>query len=75
MNLGWGDETRLTLPNELLVHVSDVKCYVCIINAGFVSYFLFCSFLCLVPQEAKTSHIVQDAGYDTYVHDAHKLVS
>uniref|UniRef100_A0A8C1AX40 FHF complex subunit HOOK interacting protein 2B n=1 Tax=Cyprinus carpio carpio TaxID=630221 RepID=A0A8C1AX40_CYPCA len=31
------------------------------------------SFLCLVPQEAKTSHLVQGAGYDTYVHDAHKL--
>ncbi|XP_051759050.1 FHF complex subunit HOOK interacting protein 2B [Ctenopharyngodon idella] len=30
------------------------------------------SFLCLVPQEAKTSHLVQGAGYDTYVHDAHK---
>lgn len=32
------------------------------------------SFLCLVPQEAKTSHLVQEAGYDTYVHDAHKLL-
>ncbi|XP_052459750.1 FHF complex subunit HOOK interacting protein 2B [Carassius gibelio] len=32
------------------------------------------SFLCLVPQEAKTSHLVQGAGYDTYVHDAHKLL-
>ncbi|KAA0713742.1 Protein FAM160B2 RAI16-like protein [Triplophysa tibetana] len=31
------------------------------------------SFLCLVPQEAKTSHLVQEVGYDTYVHDAHKL--
>ncbi|XP_056319215.1 FHF complex subunit HOOK-interacting protein 2B [Danio aesculapii] len=31
------------------------------------------SFLCLVPQEAKTSHLVQGAGYDTYVHDAHKV--
>ncbi|XP_076846417.1 FHF complex subunit HOOK-interacting protein 2B isoform X2 [Brachyhypopomus gauderio] len=30
------------------------------------------SFLCLVPQEAKTSHLVQGAGYDTYVHDALK---
>ncbi|KAI5622119.1 protein FAM160B2, partial [Silurus asotus] len=28
------------------------------------------SFLCLVPQEAKTSQHVQGAGYDTYVHDA-----
>uniref|UniRef100_A0A673L2Y6 Protein FAM160B2-like n=1 Tax=Sinocyclocheilus rhinocerous TaxID=307959 RepID=A0A673L2Y6_9TELE len=33
------------------------------------------SFLCLVPQEAKTSHLVQGAGYDTYIHDAHKLSS
>lgn len=31
------------------------------------------SFLCLVPQEAKSSHLIQGAGYDTYVHDAHKL--
>ncbi|KAJ8401013.1 hypothetical protein AAFF_G00389700 [Aldrovandia affinis] len=31
------------------------------------------SFLCLVPQEAKTSQHVQGAGYDTYVHDAHEL--
>uniref|UniRef100_A0A6Q2X9I0 FHF complex subunit HOOK-interacting protein C-terminal domain-containing protein n=1 Tax=Esox lucius TaxID=8010 RepID=A0A6Q2X9I0_ESOLU len=30
------------------------------------------SFLCLVPQEAKTSQHVQGAGYDTYVHDANK---
>ncbi|KAK2840660.1 hypothetical protein Q7C36_012239 [Tachysurus vachellii] len=28
------------------------------------------SFLCLVPQEAKTSQHVQGAGHDTYVHDA-----
>ncbi|KAK7146414.1 hypothetical protein R3I93_013993 [Phoxinus phoxinus] len=33
------------------------------------------SFLCLVPQEAKTSHLVQGAGYDTYVHDAHKMLN
>lgn len=32
------------------------------------------SFFCLVPQEAKTSHLVQGAGYDTYVQDAHKLL-
>ncbi|MCI4381276.1 hypothetical protein PGIGA_G00249640 [Pangasianodon gigas] len=32
------------------------------------------SFLCLVPQEAKTSQHVQGAGYDTYVHDAVKLL-
>ncbi|KAL0978949.1 hypothetical protein UPYG_G00178320 [Umbra pygmaea] len=30
------------------------------------------SFLCLVPQEARTSQHFQGAGYDTYVHDAHK---
>uniref|UniRef100_A0A8B9NWS1 Family with sequence similarity 160 member B2 n=1 Tax=Apteryx owenii TaxID=8824 RepID=A0A8B9NWS1_APTOW len=28
------------------------------------------SFLCLVPEEAKTSSCVEEAGYDTYVHDA-----
>uniref|UniRef100_A0A8C9RNG2 FHF complex subunit HOOK interacting protein 2B n=1 Tax=Scleropages formosus TaxID=113540 RepID=A0A8C9RNG2_SCLFO len=33
------------------------------------------SFLCLVPQEAKTSQYVKGAGYETYIHDAHKLVS
>ncbi|MCJ8735377.1 hypothetical protein PDJAM_G00246390 [Pangasius djambal] len=32
------------------------------------------SFLCLVPQEAKTSQHVQGAGYDTYVHDALKVL-
>ncbi|XP_046904385.1 FHF complex subunit HOOK interacting protein 2B [Hypomesus transpacificus] len=32
------------------------------------------SFLCLVPQEAKSSHLLQGAGYNTYVHDAHKLL-
>lgn len=31
------------------------------------------SFLCLVPQEAKTSQNVLESGYDTYVHDAHTL--
>uniref|UniRef100_A0A8C9T673 FHF complex subunit HOOK interacting protein 2B n=1 Tax=Scleropages formosus TaxID=113540 RepID=A0A8C9T673_SCLFO len=31
------------------------------------------SFLCLVPQEAKTSQYVKGAGYETYIHDAHKL--
>uniref|UniRef100_A0A8C8C0Y4 FHF complex subunit HOOK-interacting protein C-terminal domain-containing protein n=1 Tax=Oncorhynchus tshawytscha TaxID=74940 RepID=A0A8C8C0Y4_ONCTS len=30
------------------------------------------SFLCLVPQEAKTSQHVQGARYETYVHDAHE---
>ncbi|XP_043938888.1 FHF complex subunit HOOK interacting protein 2B isoform X2 [Protopterus annectens] len=29
------------------------------------------SFLCLVPEEAKTSHHFDGTGYDTYVHDAH----
>ncbi|XP_041088432.1 protein FAM160B2-like isoform X1 [Polyodon spathula] len=31
------------------------------------------SFLCLVPQEAKTSQNVLESGYDTYVRDAHTL--
>uniref|UniRef100_A0AAY4DDY6 FHF complex subunit HOOK-interacting protein C-terminal domain-containing protein n=1 Tax=Denticeps clupeoides TaxID=299321 RepID=A0AAY4DDY6_9TELE len=31
------------------------------------------SFLCLVPQEAKTSQHVPGTGYDTYVHDAYKM--
>ncbi|KAM3867581.1 FHF complex subunit HOOK-interacting protein 2B [Diretmus argenteus] len=32
------------------------------------------SFLCLVPQEARSSHLFQEGGYDSYVHDAHALV-
>ncbi|XP_042329302.1 FHF complex subunit HOOK interacting protein 2B [Sceloporus undulatus] len=31
------------------------------------------SFLCLVPSEAKTSTYLEEAGYDTYVHDASML--
>ncbi|XP_069070080.1 FHF complex subunit HOOK-interacting protein 2B isoform X2 [Pleurodeles waltl] len=31
------------------------------------------SFLCLVPDEAKTSQHLAEAGYDTYVHDALEL--
>uniref|UniRef100_A0A4W3GXW9 FHF complex subunit HOOK interacting protein 2B n=1 Tax=Callorhinchus milii TaxID=7868 RepID=A0A4W3GXW9_CALMI len=34
-----------------------------------------CSFLCLVPDTVKTSHLVPGAGYDTYLQDAHRLVS
>lgn len=33
------------------------------------------SFLCLVPEEAKTSAFLEENGYDTYVHDAYGLVS
>ncbi|KAF1464362.1 hypothetical protein FQV08_0010115, partial [Pygoscelis antarcticus] len=33
------------------------------------------SFLCLVPEEAKTSSCMEEGGYDTYVHDALGLVS
>ncbi|XP_008061758.1 protein FAM160B2, partial [Carlito syrichta] len=31
------------------------------------------SFLCLVPEEAKTSTFLEETGYDTYVHDAYGL--
>ncbi|XP_041531091.1 protein FAM160B2 [Microtus oregoni] len=31
------------------------------------------SFLCLVPEEAKTSAFLEENGYDTYVHDAYGL--
>ncbi|XP_015413248.1 PREDICTED: protein FAM160B2 isoform X3 [Myotis davidii] len=31
------------------------------------------SFLCLVPEEAKTSAYLEETGYDTYVHDAYGL--
>ncbi|NWI45053.1 F16B2 protein, partial [Picathartes gymnocephalus] len=32
------------------------------------------SFLCLVPEEAKTSSCMEEGGYDTYVHDALAMV-
>ncbi|XP_033926454.1 FHF complex subunit HOOK-interacting protein 2B isoform X2 [Melopsittacus undulatus] len=32
------------------------------------------SFLCLVPEEAKTSSCMEEGGYDTYVHDALVMV-
>uniref|UniRef100_A0A8C3RBP2 Family with sequence similarity 160 member B2 n=1 Tax=Cyanoderma ruficeps TaxID=181631 RepID=A0A8C3RBP2_9PASS len=32
------------------------------------------SFLCLVPEEAKTSSCMEEGGYDTYVHDALGMV-
>ncbi|XP_069733529.1 FHF complex subunit HOOK-interacting protein 2B isoform X2 [Phaenicophaeus curvirostris] len=32
------------------------------------------SFLCLVPEEAKTSLCMEEGGYDTYVHDALGMV-
>ncbi|XP_029915349.1 FHF complex subunit HOOK-interacting protein 2B isoform X3 [Myripristis murdjan] len=32
------------------------------------------SFLCLVPQQARSAHLLQGGGYDSYVHDAHSLV-
>lgn len=33
-----------------------------------------CSFLCLVPDEAKSSYQVEGTGYDTYLRDAHRQV-
>lgn len=33
-----------------------------------------CSFLCLVPDEAKSSYHVEGTGYDTYLRDAHRQV-
>lgn len=32
------------------------------------------SFLCLVPEEAKSSYQVEGSGYDTYLRDAHRQV-
>lgn len=32
------------------------------------------SFLCLVPDEAKSSYHVEGTGYDTYLRDAHRQV-
>lgn len=33
------------------------------------------SFLCLVPDEAKSSYHVEGTGYDTYLRDAHRQVN
>uniref|UniRef100_A0A8C1J8I6 Family with sequence similarity 160 member B2 n=1 Tax=Cyprinus carpio TaxID=7962 RepID=A0A8C1J8I6_CYPCA len=60
-----GQEPLLTLPSVRERHNPSAHTQV----ADIVN-----SFLCLVPQEAKTSHLVQGAGYDTYVQDAHKLL-
>uniref|UniRef100_A0A8C0G601 FHF complex subunit HOOK interacting protein 2A n=1 Tax=Chelonoidis abingdonii TaxID=106734 RepID=A0A8C0G601_CHEAB len=39
----------------------------------FINVFLFLfSFLCLVPEEAKSSYHVEGTGYDTYLRDAHR---
>lgn len=40
-----------------------------------VTFFIACSFLCLVPDEAKSSYHVEGTGYDTYLRDAHRQVS
>lgn len=37
--------------------------------------FFHLSFLCLVPDEAKSSYHVEGTGYDTYLRDAHRQVS
>lgn len=42
----------------------------------FVSINGFCnSFISLVPDEIKTSALIGDAGYDTYLRDAHRQVN
>ncbi|KAM3611180.1 uncharacterized protein V6R79_014543 [Siganus canaliculatus] len=33
------------------------------------------SFLCLVPVQVRSAHLLQDGGYETYVQDAHRLVT
>ncbi|MED6275790.1 hypothetical protein CHARACLAT_030050 [Characodon lateralis] len=33
------------------------------------------SFLCLVPVQARSAHLVQEGGYESYVHDARSLVT
>uniref|UniRef100_A0A1A8CK49 Family with sequence similarity 160, member B2 n=1 Tax=Nothobranchius kadleci TaxID=1051664 RepID=A0A1A8CK49_NOTKA len=33
------------------------------------------SFLCLVPIQARSAHLLQEGGYESYVHDAHTLVT
>ncbi|KAJ6658732.1 hypothetical protein lerEdw1_019892 [Lerista edwardsae] len=50
-------------------HLSDEPAPNHLPAAGAVSF----SFLCLVPSEAKTSAYLEEAGYDTYVHDASGL--
>jgi hypothetical protein len=45
-------------------------------NISVIDYGLFAlSFLCLVPDEAKSSYHVEGTGYDTYLRDAHRQVS
>lgn len=44
-------------------------------GAGNVQLTFCCSFLCLVPDEAKSSYQVEGTGYDTYLRDAHRQVS
>uniref|UniRef100_H2MTF5 FHF complex subunit HOOK-interacting protein C-terminal domain-containing protein n=1 Tax=Oryzias latipes TaxID=8090 RepID=H2MTF5_ORYLA len=34
-----------------------------------------CSFLCLVPVQVRSSQLLQEGGYESYVHDAHTLVT
>uniref|UniRef100_A0A8C6VPD8 FHF complex subunit HOOK interacting protein 2B n=1 Tax=Naja naja TaxID=35670 RepID=A0A8C6VPD8_NAJNA len=43
------------------------------LTAIFFVIFFLSSFLCLVPSEVKTSPYLEEAGYDTYVHDAEVL--
>uniref|UniRef100_A0A1A7XA24 Family with sequence similarity 160, member B2 n=3 Tax=Iconisemion striatum TaxID=60296 RepID=A0A1A7XA24_9TELE len=33
------------------------------------------SFLCLVPIQVRSAHLLQEGGYESYVHDAHTLVT
>ncbi|XP_029283303.1 LOW QUALITY PROTEIN: protein FAM160B2-like [Cottoperca gobio] len=33
------------------------------------------SFLCLVPVQVRSAHLLQEGGYESYVHDAHTLVT
>lgn len=48
----------------------------CSVDYGYsLTHFYLCSFLCLVPDEAKSSYHVEGTGYDTYLRDAHRQVS
>lgn len=62
---------KLKISLDILIHVKILNCEsIYVINYGFFHF----SFLCLVPDEAKSSYHVEGTGYDTYLRDAHRQV-
>uniref|UniRef100_A0A7N8X9L6 Family with sequence similarity 160 member B2 n=1 Tax=Mastacembelus armatus TaxID=205130 RepID=A0A7N8X9L6_9TELE len=48
----------------LLVHKVSLLMFICV-----------CSFLCLVPVQVRSAQLLQEGGYESYIHDAHTLVT